>query len=102
MAQPLACPSYDQAFSDVVRYRRTQLDISQTRLARLVGRDRQTVNRIENSRHSWLLSRLWRLAEVLQVPLFVLVREAEALALDPDHVLDFGVEPQQRIGAATR
>lgn len=63
------------AIGDNIRTARERALLSQERLAELVGRDRQTINRIELGRHATRIDTLIRIAHAIGIPLSELVRD---------------------------
>ncbi|MEU9498274.1 helix-turn-helix transcriptional regulator [Streptomyces sp. NPDC048196] len=68
-------PARRRAIGECIRSTRLHRNLTQERLAERAGLDRKTINRIENGVMSPVLDHLLLIADALDVPLAVLVRE---------------------------
>jgi putative transcriptional regulator len=68
-----------RAFGTVVRTKRKALGLSQEKLARRAGIDRQSTNRYENAQFSPSLDTVWDLAIALEMNVDELMSAARAL-----------------------
>jgi transcriptional regulator with XRE-family HTH domain len=65
-----------EALGRAVRARRAALGLTQGQVAKRVGCDRQTINRVEHAQVSPSLDRWFALAEALEIPLTSLISAA--------------------------
>lgn len=57
-------------FHEIMKRKRTEHDLSQSKLARLVGVDQSTINHIEQGRRNPSFELLLKICDVLEIPLF--------------------------------
>ncbi len=73
-----------EALAGAARARRQSLGLTQAQVAKRVGCDRQTINRLENCEVSPSLDRWFALAEALEVALTDLISAGERLPIAPE------------------
>lgn len=57
-------------FHEIMKRKRTERGLSQSKLARLIGVDQSTVNHIEQGRRHPSFELLLKICDVLEIPLF--------------------------------